>query len=56
MARAGLSDGSLAPFFTRPISLLLVVIIGITFLLGSEWFIKSFARLTRRRPRSDAGP
>ncbi len=51
-----LSDGSLAPFFTRPISLLLVVIIGITFLLGSEWFIKSFARLTRRRPRSDAGP
>jgi hypothetical protein len=49
-----LSDGSLTPFFTRPISLLLVVIIAITFLLGSEWFIKTVGRLTRRRPRSDA--
>ena len=36
-----LSDGSLAPFFTRPISLILWVVILITFLLGSEWFLKS---------------
>ncbi len=49
-----LSDGSLTPFFTRPISLLLVVIIGITFLLGSEWFVKTVGRLVRRRPRASA--
>jgi putative tricarboxylic transport membrane protein len=43
-----LSDGSLLPFFTRPISLALWIVIAITFLLGSAWFTQLLKRLTRR--------
>lgn len=48
-----LSDGSLAPFFARPISLVLWVIILITFMLGSpafgRWLKATGERLLGRR-------
>ena len=51
-----LSDGSLLPFFTRPISLVLWVIILITFMLGSESFTKWLGRVGRRlRGRAQGG-
>jgi putative tricarboxylic transport membrane protein len=43
-----LSDGNLLPFFSRPVSMVLWVVILITFLLGSEWFVKSMGRLGQR--------
>ena len=44
-----LSGGSLEPFLTRPISVVLWVSILITFLLGITVVQKSVARLFRRR-------
>ena len=46
-----LSDGSLLPFFTRPISLVLWVIILLTFLFGSETFVNGLKSLWRRLRR-----
>ncbi len=47
-----LSDGSLAPFFMRPISMVLWLIILVTFLMGSSWFTGGVGRLLGRgRPR-----
>jgi putative tricarboxylic transport membrane protein len=43
-----LSDGSLVPFFTRPISAALWIMIVITFLLGSGWFIRRVQALGAR--------
>lgn len=43
-----LSDGSLIPFFTRPVSLVLWVLILITFLFGSTWFMNRLQKLGER--------
>ena len=43
-----LSGGDLTPFFTRPISLFLWVVILLTFLFGSEFFVKALKRLGQR--------
>jgi putative tricarboxylic transport membrane protein len=43
-----LSDGSIMPFLTRPISLLLWVVILLTFLLGIEPVTKALKRLGQR--------
>ena len=55
-----LSDGSLMPFLTRPISVVLWVIILVTFMLGSEWFTSRLRRLTGRfmpkGPGDDGSP
>lgn len=48
-----LSDGSLLPFFMRPISLALWVVILLTFLLGSETFVNGLKRLRRRLFRNE---
>lgn len=44
-----LSKGDLTPFFTRPISLVLWVVILLTFLIGSPLFSGIAARFRRRR-------
>ena len=44
-----LSDGSLIPFLTRPISLVLWITIALTFLLGVPAIQRGLARLFRRR-------
>ena len=49
-----LSDGSLLPFFTRPISLVLWAIILLTFLLGSETFVNGLKGLWQRLRRREA--
>jgi len=49
-----LSGGSLAPFFTRPISLVLWVTIVVTVLLGVPAVQRTFSRVFRRR-RAVAG-
>ncbi len=41
----GLYDGSVVPFFTRPICMGLWIVIAITFLLGTTWFPALLARL-----------
>jgi putative tricarboxylic transport membrane protein len=46
-----LSGGSLAPFFTRPISALLACAIVLTILLQSTTFRAMLARLTKKRSR-----
>ena len=43
-----LSDGSLMPFFTRPISAALWILILVTFLLGSQWFVRRMQKLGRK--------
>ena len=43
-----LSDGNLLPFFTRPVSLVLWIVILITFLLGSATFVGLAKRLGQR--------
>jgi len=43
-----LSDGDLTPFFTRPISAALWILIAITFLLGSDWFVRRMRKLADR--------
>jgi putative tricarboxylic transport membrane protein len=48
-----LSDGDLAPFFTRPISLVLWVTILITVLLSSQRVRAALARLVPGRPTSE---
>ena len=47
-----LSDGSLVPFLTRPISLVLWVTIFITFLLGSPFVMNAFKKLWKRVSRA----
>ena len=54
-----LSDGALTPFFTRPISIVLFVMVLLTFLLGSESVMRLLRDGWRRlrktgAPRSDA--
>jgi putative tricarboxylic transport membrane protein len=53
-----ISDGSLVPFFTRPISAGLWILIVITFLLGTDWFMRRVqklgARLAGRGKENDA--
>ena len=53
-----LSDGDLTPFFTRPISAGLWIAIAITFLLGSDWFVRRMRKLGERLSpnRSEGGP
>lgn len=46
-----LSGGDLTPFFTRPISLVLFVLVAVTFVLGSERVTQGLGRLLRRRRR-----
>lgn len=50
-----LSEGDLLPFFTRPISAVLWVLILITFLLGSQWFVRRVQRLARTLSSSRSG-
>jgi putative tricarboxylic transport membrane protein len=50
-----LSDGNLLPFFTRPISMALWIVIAITFLLGSTWFTSNLKRLGGRLLRRGPG-
>ena len=51
-----ISDGALMPFFTRPISVVLWVMVLLTFLFGSETFTRALANVWRRiRGRSDEG-
>jgi putative tricarboxylic transport membrane protein len=51
-----LTDGSLAPFFTRPISLVLWLMIAITVLLSFSAVRRTLARLlARERPASETG-
>jgi len=51
-----LSDGSLLPFFTRPVSVVLWATILITFLLGSPWFTRALGRLLRRPGQGPGAP
>jgi putative tricarboxylic transport membrane protein len=52
-----LTDGSLGPFFTRPISLVLWVTILITVLLSFSAVRRALTRLlSRGRTASDTGP
>lgn len=50
-----LSGGSLDPFFSRPISIVLWVSILLTFLFGMPPFQRALARLFRRRKPADTG-
>ncbi len=52
-----LTDGSLGPFFTRPISLVLWVTIAITILLSFSAVRRALSRLVSRRdPAGETGP
>jgi putative tricarboxylic transport membrane protein len=50
-----LSDGDLTPFFTRPISMVLWVMVVLTFLLGSEAVTRRLGRGWRRLRRVETG-
>ena len=32
------SEGSLKPFFTRPVALILIIVIAITFITNTNWY------------------
>jgi putative tricarboxylic transport membrane protein len=51
-----LTDGDLAPFFTRPISLALWLAILITVLLSSQRVRAALARLVPGRPATEETP